>query len=167
MSDDEDDADSLMGEFLDAASLDASDEEEPEEEEAEGDEEEDDCCSSRPSSRGSGAGSPTLAQPSPALLACEHSFPVVSKFERVRLLGVRAQQLAQLAPSQIRTSGETDPLRIAQQEFDQGAVPLTVHRQHLGGVEVWPARGLLRTREQLEAAFDVTLAAATDAMQTD
>jgi hypothetical protein len=66
MSDDEDDADSLMGEFLDAASLDASDEEEAEEEEAaEGDEEEDDCCSSRPSSRGSGAGSPTLAQPSP------------------------------------------------------------------------------------------------------
>lgn len=151
--------DSLMGDFEDDDSIgDLS------EGVAGVDDEDPDEVDSRPSSEGSGgAGSPdVLTEGSalrcgtpPRLVDCGHSAGVVSKFERVRVLGVRAAQLAHMAPSVLGEVAHTDPLLIAQAEFEARRLPLTVHRRHPGlGTEIWPAKDMMWTDEMVAQAFD-------------
>ena len=51
-----------------------------------------------------------------------------SRFERARIIGARSLQIARGAPILIKTD-ETDPLKIAELEFEAGAIPLDVRRK--------------------------------------
>jgi len=51
-----------------------------------------------------------------------------TKFERARMIGARALQIARGAPLTIKTDLK-DPIRIAEEEFAQGTLPLDVRRK--------------------------------------
>ena len=50
-----------------------------------------------------------------------------TKYEKSRIIGARALQLAMGAPVLIETD-EIDPINIAMAEFEKGVVPITVRR---------------------------------------
>ncbi|VEU22031.1 DEKNAAC103035 [Brettanomyces naardenensis] len=54
--------------------------------------------------------------------------PYMTKYERARILGTRALQIAMNAPVLVDIEGETDPLQIAQKELSQKKIPLIVRR---------------------------------------
>lgn len=58
--------------------------------------------------------------------------PDVSKFERARIMGARALQLALGAPAFVKSSS-MNPLEIAEEEFEAGKIPMTVVRRLPGG----------------------------------
>ncbi|XP_023599559.1 DNA-directed RNA polymerases I, II, and III subunit RPABC2 isoform X4 [Myotis lucifugus] len=49
--------------------------------------------------------------------------PYMTKYERARVLGTRALQIAMCAPVMVELEGETDPLLIAMKELKQSAPP--------------------------------------------
>uniref|UniRef100_A0A2K6GK99 RNA polymerase II, I and III subunit F n=1 Tax=Propithecus coquereli TaxID=379532 RepID=A0A2K6GK99_PROCO len=49
--------------------------------------------------------------------------PYMTKYERARVLGTRALQIAMCAPVMVELEGETDPLLIAMKELKAGAPP--------------------------------------------
>ncbi len=51
-----------------------------------------------------------------------------TRFERARIIGARALQIAMGAPVLIETD-KTDPLEIAMEEFEKGVIPITVRRR--------------------------------------
>ncbi len=51
-----------------------------------------------------------------------------TRFERARIIGARALQLSRGAPPLFETT-EKDSIRIAEVEFDNGAIPLDVKRK--------------------------------------
>ena len=51
-----------------------------------------------------------------------------TKYEKARILGARALQIAMGAPVLIETE-ELDPTEIAIEEFEKGVVPITVRRE--------------------------------------
>lgn len=54
-----------------------------------------------------------------------------TKYERTRIIGARALQVAMGAPILVKTTGtEIDPIYIAKKEFDKGIVPLTAKRSY-------------------------------------
>ena len=52
----------------------------------------------------------------------------LTKYEKARVLGSRSLQISMNAPVQVDVGGETDPLRIATMELQQGKLPLTIRR---------------------------------------
>ncbi|ORC76165.1 DNA-directed RNA polymerase subunit [Trypanosoma theileri] len=54
--------------------------------------------------------------------------PVLTKYERARILGTRALQISMNAPVLVALEGETDPLTIAQKELREGVIPLVIRR---------------------------------------
>ena len=54
----------------------------------------------------------------------------LTKYEKERILGIRAMQIANGAPVQIDIGHEVDPLNIAEEELKQGKTPLII-RRHL------------------------------------
>lgn len=50
-----------------------------------------------------------------------------NRYEKARILGARALQIAYGAPTLIETS-ESEPILIAAEEYDAGVLPFTVHR---------------------------------------
>ncbi|CAL2032919.1 unnamed protein product [Caenorhabditis brenneri] len=55
-----------------------------------------------------------------AVPASEHvTTPFMTKYERARVLGTRALQIAMGAPVMVELEGETDPLEIARKELKQ------------------------------------------------
>lgn len=52
-----------------------------------------------------------------------------TRFERARIIGARALQIAMGAPVLLDVPDLTNPVRVAIQEFDAGLVPITVHRR--------------------------------------
>ena len=52
----------------------------------------------------------------------------ISKFERARILGVRALQISMNAPIFIPTNGESDPLILAINEYNAGKTPIVIKR---------------------------------------
>ncbi len=56
------------------------------------------------------------------------SFFGVTNFEYARLIGIRAEQIANGATPMIATT-ETDPIQIAIKEFNSGKIPLMISRQ--------------------------------------
>ena len=54
--------------------------------------------------------------------------PHLSKYERARLIGARALQLALGAPPLVEVSGESVPMRVALTELEAGIIPLVVLR---------------------------------------
>lgn len=57
---------------------------------------------------------------------------ILSKFERARIIGARALQLANGAPPLIEVSGERSPIDVAMRELENGIIPLVVLRSTLG-----------------------------------
>ncbi|WP_456328084.1 DNA-directed RNA polymerase subunit K [Archaeoglobus sp.] len=59
----------------------------------------------------------------------KRTFPFkYTRFEKARIIGARALQIALGAPVLIETD-KTDPLEIAKEEFERGVVPITVRRR--------------------------------------
>ncbi|KAH9404210.1 PREDICTED: DNA-directed RNA polymerases I, II, and III subunit RPABC2-like [Rhagoletis zephyria] len=54
--------------------------------------------------------------------------PYMTKYERARVLGTRALQIAMCAPIMVELEGETDPLQIALKELKERKIPLTIRR---------------------------------------
>merc|ERR1711971_1320406 len=54
--------------------------------------------------------------------------PYLTKFERARVLGTRALQIAMCAPVMVELEGETDPLVIAQKELKMRKIPIIIRR---------------------------------------
>ncbi|KAF6008017.1 subunit common to RNA polymerases I, II, and III [Brettanomyces bruxellensis] len=54
--------------------------------------------------------------------------PYMTKYEKARILGTRALQIAMNAPVLVDIEGETDPLQIARKELAQKKIPLIVRR---------------------------------------
>jgi DNA-directed RNA polymerase subunit K len=57
---------------------------------------------------------------------------LLTRFERARILGARALQIALGAPPLVAPANEPDPLRLAFAELDAGVLPLQVRRTRLG-----------------------------------
>merc|ERR1712008_386246 len=54
--------------------------------------------------------------------------PYMTKYERARVLGTRALQIAMCAPVMVELEGETDPLAIAMKELKQRKIPIIIRR---------------------------------------
>lgn len=54
-------------------------------------------------------------------------------FEKVRVLGVRATQLADGAPPTIDMTGITDPAIMAKMELQARTIPILIHRTYPNG----------------------------------
>jgi len=52
----------------------------------------------------------------------------ITKYEKARILGTRANQICLNAPVFIDTKGEIDPLKIAEMEFNEKKIPITIIR---------------------------------------
>nr|CAG4642966.1 EOG090X0MJU [Evadne anonyx] len=72
--------------------------------------------------------------------------PYMTKYERARVLGTRALQIAMCAPVMVELEGETDPLQIAMKELKQRKIPIII-RRYLpdGSYEDWGIEELLIT----------------------
>ncbi|PAV69631.1 hypothetical protein WR25_25045 [Diploscapter pachys] len=54
--------------------------------------------------------------------------PIMTKYERARVLGTRALQIAMGAPVMVELEGETDPLEIARKELKCKRIPIIIRR---------------------------------------
>ncbi|XP_071060215.1 DNA-directed RNA polymerases I, II, and III subunit RPABC2 isoform X1 [Pseudochaenichthys georgianus] len=54
--------------------------------------------------------------------------PYMTKYERARVLGTRALQIAMCAPVMVELEGETDPLQIAMKELKARKIPIIIRR---------------------------------------
>jgi len=55
-------------------------------------------------------------------------FTATTKYERARLIGIRAEQIARGSPVFIDTKNMTNHMEIAEKEYDMGKCPLLVER---------------------------------------
>lgn len=72
--------------------------------------------------------------------------PYMTKYERARVLGTRALQIAMCAPLMVEPDGETDPLQIAMRELKEKKIPMII-RRYLpdGSYEDWSIDELIIT----------------------
>jgi DNA-directed RNA polymerase I, II, and III subunit RPABC2 len=72
--------------------------------------------------------------------------PYMTKYERARVLGTRALQIAMCAPLMVEPDGETDPLQIAMRELKEKKIPMII-RRYLpdGSFEDWSIDELILT----------------------
>jgi DNA-directed RNA polymerases I, II, and III subunit RPABC2 len=72
--------------------------------------------------------------------------PYMTKYERARVLGTRALQIAMCAPLMVEPDGETDPLQIAMRELKEKKIPMII-RRYLpdGSFEDWGIHELILT----------------------
>lgn len=72
--------------------------------------------------------------------------PYMTKYERARVLGTRALQIAMCAPLMVEPDGETDPLQIAIRELKEKKIPMII-RRYLpdGSYEDWSIDELILT----------------------
>lgn len=54
--------------------------------------------------------------------------PFMTKYEKARVLGTRALQIAMCAPIMVELEGETDPLAIAMKELKAKKIPIIIRR---------------------------------------
>eukprot|EP00914_Ancora_sagittata_P022819 GHVO01045269.1.p1 GENE.GHVO01045269.1~~GHVO01045269.1.p1 ORF type:complete len:128 (+),score=26.58 GHVO01045269.1:50-433(+) len=54
--------------------------------------------------------------------------PYMTKYERARVLGTRALQIAMCAPVMVELEGEKDPLQIAMKELKARKIPIIIRR---------------------------------------
>ena len=72
--------------------------------------------------------------------------PYMTKYERARVLGTRALQIAMCAPVMVELDGETDPLQIAMKELKARKIPIIIRRfLPDGSYEDWPIDQLIVT----------------------
>ena len=72
--------------------------------------------------------------------------PYMTKYERARVLGTRALQIAMCAPLMVEPEQETDPLQIAMRELKEKKIPMII-RRYLpdGSFEDWSIDELIIT----------------------
>ena len=72
--------------------------------------------------------------------------PYMTKYERARVLGTRALQIAMCAPLMVEPDNETDPLQIAMRELKEKKIPMII-RRYLpdGSFEDWSIDELILT----------------------
>ncbi|KAL9061552.1 MAG: hypothetical protein Q9162_000084 [Coniocarpon cinnabarinum] len=71
--------------------------------------------------------------------------PYMTKYERARVLGTRAQQISMGAPVLVDLEGETDPLQLALKELREKRMPLIIRRYLPDGCyEDWTCQELLQ-----------------------
>lgn len=58
----------------------------------------------------------------------KYFYALDSRYERARVLGTRALQIAMCAPVMVELEGETDPLQIAMKELKQRKIPIVIRR---------------------------------------
>uniref|UniRef100_A0A2P2HW04 DNA-directed RNA polymerases I, II, and III subunit RPABC2 n=1 Tax=Hirondellea gigas TaxID=1518452 RepID=A0A2P2HW04_9CRUS len=70
----------------------------------------------------------------------------MTKYERARVLGTRALQIAMCAPVMVELDSESDPLQIAAKELREQKIPITI-RRYLpdGSYEDWRIDELIIT----------------------
>ncbi|KAI6225682.1 RPB6-like protein [Aphelenchoides besseyi] len=68
----------------------------------------------------------------------------MTKYERARILGTRALQIAMGAPVMVELEGETDPLEVARKELKERKIPIII-RRYLpdGSYEDWGVEELI------------------------
>lgn len=73
----------------------------------------------------------------------KRTLPVLSKYEKARVLGVRAHQLSSGLTPNVPIKGSFNPLLLALQELNEGLIPLIV-RRYLpdGSKEEWAVSDL-------------------------
>ena len=59
--------------------------------------------------------------------------PYLTKFEKIRVLGARATQISEGAPSTVDITGMTDAMEIAKKELRQKKLPMIIQRFYPGG----------------------------------
>merc|ERR1712123_62871 len=70
--------------------------------------------------------------------------PYMTKFEKARVLGTRALQIANGAPVLVEIEGETDPLKISGKELLARKIPIIIRRfLPDGSFEDWGIEGLI------------------------
>ena len=75
--------------------------------------------------------------------ANHRTLPILSKYEKTRILGIRSAQIATGAPPCIKKIGVTDPFEIAVLELEAGKAPFVVKRPLPDGkCEYWRAADL-------------------------
>ena len=57
----------------------------------------------------------------------------LTKFEKTRVIGYRAEQIALGAEPLVDIKDSLDPLFIAEQEFKENKIPLIIHRYYPNG----------------------------------
>lgn len=70
-----------------------------------------------------GSGQGQAVQPSKRITT-----PYLTKYERARVLGTRALQIAMCAPVMVELEGLTDPLKIAMKELKARKIPMIIRR---------------------------------------
>jgi DNA-directed RNA polymerase I, II, and III subunit RPABC2 len=66
------------------------------------------------------------------------SVAILTKFEKARVLGVRALQISYNAPLMVDPGKEINPIKIAEMEFEQNKLPIQVVRNLPDGRrEIW------------------------------
>ena len=66
------------------------------------------------------------------------TFPFLTKYEKARILGVRAQQISTGAPIMIDSTGFTSALKVAEEELRQRKIPFIIRRTLPNGqIEDW------------------------------
>lgn len=63
------------------------------------------------------------------LTAQKSSVPILTKYERAKVIGLRAQQIARGAPLYIDRGHETDPIRLAEMELLEKKLPYVIRRR--------------------------------------
>ena len=59
--------------------------------------------------------------------------PYLTKFEKIRVLGARATQISEGAPSTVDITGLTDAMEIAKKELNEGKLPMVIERIYPDG----------------------------------
>lgn len=54
---------------------------------------------------------------------------ILGKYEKAKIIGVRASQISMGAPSTVNTAGLTDPIDIAEKEYDEDKIPFLIKRK--------------------------------------
>ena len=68
----------------------------------------------------------------------------MSKYEKTRILGLRALQISEGSHIMVDAKGESDSLRIAQMELRQGKIPMIIRRKLPDGTtEDWSVDELI------------------------
>lgn len=67
----------------------------------------------------------------------------MTKYEKARILGIRATQIANGAKVLVDTKGETDHLRIALMELRAGKIDMSVKRFYDGHYKIIPINQLI------------------------
>jgi DNA-directed RNA polymerase I, II, and III subunit RPABC2 len=57
----------------------------------------------------------------------------MTKFEKAKILGYRADQISKGAPPTVDITGLTDAFTIAEKELKEGKIPLKIHRRYPNG----------------------------------